>query len=94
MTLSTMTYRQNLKMLPDIAFYTHLHVFCRALWGYPPARVEHMTVRLQPGARAVRAKRCASPIGAPTSKAVAQPLSRWPMFFVQFPYTIVHIAGD
>ena len=89
----TMTYRQNVKMLPDIVFHTHLHVFCRALWGYPPARVEHMTVPLQTGARAVRTKPRASPIGAPTSKTVAQPLSRWRMFFVHFPYAIVHIAG-
>ena len=93
MTMLTMTYRQNVKMLPDIVFHTHLHVFCRALWGYPPARVEHMTVPLQTGARAVRTKPRASPIGAPTSKTVAQPLSRWRMFFVHFPYAIVHIAG-
>ena len=33
------------KMLPDIVFRTHLDVFCRALLGYPPARVEPMTVR-------------------------------------------------
>ena len=94
MTLLTMTYRQNVKMLPDIVFHSHLHVFCRALRGYPPARVEHMTVRLQPGAKAVRAKPRDAPIGAPILKAVAQPLSRWRMFFVQFPYTIVHIDGD
>ena len=82
------------KMLPDIVFRTHLDVFCRALLGYPPARMEPMTVRLQPGARAVRAKPRASPIGAPTSKAVAQRLQGWRVFLGQFPYTIVHIAGD
>ena len=76
MTMLTMTYRQNVKMLPDIVFHTHLHVFCRALWGYPPARLEHMTVRLQPGARVVQTKPRASPTVAPTSKAVVQPLSR------------------
>ena len=50
------------KMLRDIVFRTHLDVFRRALLGDPPARVEPMTVRLQPGARAVRAKPRASPI--------------------------------
>ena len=49
------------KMLRDIVFRTHLDVFRRALLGDPPARVEPMTVRLQPGARAVRAKPRASP---------------------------------
>ena len=49
------------KMLRDIVFYAHLDVFCRALLGDPPARVEPMTVRLQPSARAVRAKLRASP---------------------------------
>ena len=49
------------KMLRDIVCRTHLDVFCRALLGDPPARVERMTVRLQPGARAVRAKPRASP---------------------------------
>ena len=48
-------------MLRDIVFYAHLDVFCRALLGDPPARVEPMTVRLQPSARAVRAKLRASP---------------------------------
>ena len=42
------------KMLRDIVFGTHLDVFRRALMGNPPSRVERMTVRLQPGARAVR----------------------------------------
>ena len=51
------------KMLPHIVFRTQLDVFCRALLGYPPARVEPMSVRLQPGARAVRTKPCDSPIG-------------------------------
>ena len=32
--------------------------------------------------------------GAPTSKAVAQGLQGWRVFFGQFLYTIVHIAGD
>ena len=64
------------KMLRDIVFRTHLDVFRRALLGDPPARLEHMTVRLQPGARAVRTKSRASPIVAPTSKAVVQPLTR------------------
>ena len=81
-------------MLPDIVLRTHLNVFCRALSGYLPARVESMTVRLHPGTRAVRAKLRASPIGAPTSKAVAQRLQGWRVFFGQFLYTIVHIAGD
>ena len=76
MALLTMTYRQNVKMLPDIIFHTHIHVFCWAVWGYPPARLEHMTVRLQPGARVVQTKPRASPTVAPTSKAVVQPLSR------------------
>ena len=42
------------KMLSDIVFHTHLDVFCRALLGDPP-------VRLQPRARAVLATRT-SPI--------------------------------
>ena len=49
------------KMLRDIVFRTHLDAFRRALLGDPPARVEPMTMRLQPGARAVRAKPLASP---------------------------------
>ena len=40
------------KILHDIVFRAHLDVFRRALLGDPPARVEPMTVRLQPGARA------------------------------------------
>ena len=48
------------KMLRDTVFRLHLDVLCRALLGDPPARVEPMTVRLQPGARAVRAKPRAS----------------------------------
>ena len=50
------------KMLRDIVYRTHLDVFRRALLGDPPARVEPMTVRLQPGARAVRVTPRASPI--------------------------------
>ena len=50
------------KILRDIVFRTHLDVFRWALLGGPPARVEPMTVRLHPGARAVRAKPRASPI--------------------------------
>ena len=38
------------KMLRDIVFRTHLDVFRRELLGDPPARVEPMIVRLQPGA--------------------------------------------
>ena len=49
------------KVLRDIVFRTHLDVFRRALLGDPPARVEPMTVRLQPGARVVRPKPRASP---------------------------------
>ena len=50
------------KMLPDIVFRTHLDVFRQALLGDPPSRLEPMTVRLQPGARAVRVTPRASPI--------------------------------
>ena len=53
------------KMLHDFGFRgfrTHLDVFRWALLGDPPAHVEPMAVRLQPGARAVRAKPRASPI--------------------------------
>ena len=49
-------------MLRDVVFRTHLDAFRRALLGDPPARVEPMTVRLQPGARAVRVTSRASPI--------------------------------
>ena len=42
-------------MLRGIVFRTHLVIFRRALLGDPPARVEPMAVRLQPGARVVRA---------------------------------------
>ena len=49
------------KMLRDIVFRTHLDVFRRALLGDPAAPVEPITVRLQPGPRAVRAKPRASP---------------------------------
>ena len=53
------------KMLRDIVFRgfrMHLDVFRPTLLGDPPAHVEPMTVRLQLGARAVRAKPRASPI--------------------------------
>ena len=46
------------KMLRDIV----VHVFCRAMLSNPLARAEPMTVRLQPGARAVRATPRGSPI--------------------------------
>ena len=49
------------KMLRDIVFRAHLDVFRRVMLGDPRARVEPMTVRLHPGARAVRAKPRASP---------------------------------
>ena len=55
------------KMLRDIVFRTHLHVFRRALLDDPPSRVEPMTVRLQPGARAVRVTPRASPIAMRTA---------------------------
>ena len=38
------------KMTRDIVFRTHLDVFRWALLGDPPARMEPMTVRRQPGA--------------------------------------------
>ena len=44
------------KMLRVIAFRTHLEVLRRVLLGDPPARVEPMAVRLQPGAGVVRPK--------------------------------------
>ena len=50
------------KMLRDIVFRTHLDVFRRALLGDPPSRAEPMTVRLQPGARAVRVTPHTSPV--------------------------------
>ena len=53
------------KMLRDIVFRgfrMHLDVFRPTLLGDPPAHVEPMTVRLQPGARAVRVKPRASSI--------------------------------
>ena len=67
------------KMLRDIVFRTHLDVFRRALLGDPPARVESITVRLQPGARAVRAKPRASPIvhNAGDENCWRDLLSRW-----------------
>ena len=67
------------KMLRDIVFRTHLDVFRRASRGDPPARVEPMTVRLQPGARAVRVTPRASPIAhvADDENCWAYLLSRW-----------------
>ena len=46
------------QMLRNIVFRTQLKldVFRQTFWGDPPARVEPMAVRLQPGARVVRAK--------------------------------------
>ena len=44
MTLLTMVYCRNVKMLHDIVFRTHLDFFRRALLGDPPARVEPITV--------------------------------------------------
>ena len=49
------------KVLRDIVFRTHSEVYSRAMLGDPPAHVEPMMVRLQPGARAVQAKPRASP---------------------------------
>ena len=43
-------------VMRDIVIFTHVEVFRPAFLGDPPARVESMMVRLQPGARAVRAK--------------------------------------
>ena len=43
------------KVLRDIVFRAHLDVFRGAFLGDPPARAGPMTVRLQPGARVVRA---------------------------------------
>ena len=43
------------KIVRDVVFRTHFDVFRRALLDDPPARVEPMTVRFQPGASAVRA---------------------------------------
>ena len=67
------------KMLRDIVFRTNLDVFRRSLLGDPPARVEPMTVRLQPGARAVRATPRASPIVhiAGDENCWVDLLSRW-----------------
>ena len=66
------------KMLRDIVFRTHLDVFRRTLLDDPPARVEPMTVRLQPGARAVWEKPCASPIVHISGESCwGDLLSRW-----------------
>ena len=66
-------------MLRDIVFRTNLDVFRRALLGDPPARVEPMTLRLQPGAGTVRATPGASPIVniAGNENCWADLLSRW-----------------
>ena len=50
------------KTLRYIVFRTNLDVFRRELLGDPPERVETMTLRLQPGARAVWVKPRASPL--------------------------------
>ena len=67
------------KMLRDIVFGTHLDVFRRALLGDMPARVEPLTVRLQPGGRVVRVTPRASPIAHITGddNSWAYLLSRW-----------------
>ena len=67
------------KVMRDIVFRTHLDVFRRALLGDPPSRAEPMTVRLQPGARAVRVTPRASPIvhTAGDENCWAYLLSRW-----------------
>ena len=67
------------KMLSDIVFHTHLDVFCRALLGDPPALVEPMTVRLQPGARAARITPRTSLVAhiAGDENCWAYMLSRW-----------------
>ena len=67
------------KMLRDIVFYTHLDVFRREFLGDPPARVKPMSVRLSPGARAVRVTPRASPIVhiAGDEKCRLYLLSRW-----------------
>ena len=67
------------KMMRDIVFRAHLDAFRWALWGDPPARVEAMTVRLQPGARAVRLIPRASPIAhiAGDENCWEYLLSRW-----------------
>ena len=67
------------KMLSDIVFRTHLDVFRRALLGDMPARVEPLTVRLQPGGRVVRVTPRASPIAHITGddNSWAYLLSRW-----------------
>ena len=63
MTQTTMTYRQNVPRYCAISFFrTHLDVFRRALLGDLLARVEPMTVRRQPGSRAVWVTSRASPI--------------------------------
>ena len=91
------------KMLRDIIFRTYLDVFRRALLGDPPARVDPMTMRLQPGARAVQANQRASPIvHIPVDENCwADLLSRWvkrprgPVFVrARVKYTEVFFAGS
>ena len=67
------------KIIRDIVCRTHLDVFRLALLDDPPARVELMTVRLQPCARAVRETPRASPVVHIDSdeNCWAYLLSRW-----------------
>ena len=67
------------KMLRDIVNRTLLDIFRRALLGDPRARLETMTVWLQPGAGAVRVTPRASPIVhiAGNDNYWAHLLSRW-----------------
>ena len=66
MTLLTIAYRRNVPRCSAISFFrTHLDVFHRALLGDSPARVGPMTVRVQPGAMAVRAEPRAAPPATP-----------------------------
>ena len=64
MTKLTMAYgrNQDAAQYRFSGFRTRFDVFHRALLGDPPAHVQPMTVRLQPGARAVWAKPRASRI--------------------------------
>ena len=60
MMLLAMAYRRNVPRCCAISFFARTLMYS-ALLGDPLARVEPMTVRLQPGARAVGAKLRASP---------------------------------
>ena len=64
------------KILRDIVFRTHLDVSRRALLGDPPARVEPTTVRLQPGASAVRATPRAYPCTSMAMRTAAHTCCR------------------